>query len=141
MVVRQDRTRWSEHEELKRPVSSVTHRLAQTVVIQRLSDANEAIMAALTELVIAKELRISNVRYNTPKPYFLVILVLPHDFNRRAISAQLELQMLAEEATKVYINIDITRYIRDVVVGIRNHPNIQGGLTARASQDLVTVTK
>lgn len=46
-----------------------------------------------------------------------------------------------EKATKVHVNIDITRYVRDIVVGIRTHPRVKGGITARCSQDLVTVTK
>lgn len=52
-----------------------------------------------------------------------------------------EIKALAEKASKVHVNIDITRYVRDIVVGIRTHPRVKGGLTARCSQDLVTVTK
>lgn len=52
-----------------------------------------------------------------------------------------EIANLASQASRVFINIDITRYIRDIVVGVRTHPLVQGGLTARASQDLIKVTR
>ncbi|KAI7887919.1 uncharacterized protein EV154DRAFT_595007 [Mucor mucedo] len=116
-------------------------RIAQTLIMQGLDSANESIQALLLELIVTKELRISNVRYNVPKPCFLVISVLPQGYNRLSISSQLEIRGLAERATKVHVNIDITRYIRDIVVGIRTHPRVKGGLTARCSQDLVIVTK
>ncbi|CEG85129.1 hypothetical protein RMATCC62417_18854 [Rhizopus microsporus] len=125
--------------------------------------------------MINKELRLSNIRYNVPKPFFLIIAVLPHDFNRRSISAQLidrffisyqfeeemfqtqslskpftrrqalmrqdEIKALSDKAKKVHVHIDISRYVRDIVVGIRTHPRVKGGITARSSQDLVTVIK
>lgn len=39
------------------------------------------------------------------------------------------------------MNIAVSRYVRDIVVGIRTHPKVKGGLTARCSKDLMTVTK
>jgi hypothetical protein len=151
----------------------------------------------------------TNVRYNTPKPYFLTISVLPETGYHQTLSSPLvsptvrnrarrairlfthspfnyqldhffisyhcrddlfsspsngtplqddlapppppprrtallrsdEIKTLADQASQVHINIDITRYIRDIVVGVRTHPLVSGGLTARTSQDLVTVTK
>ncbi|KAG0168828.1 hypothetical protein DFQ28_004206 [Apophysomyces sp. BC1034] len=170
---KKDRSRWSDHDEpLKR--TSGMNRLAQSLIIQRLDEASELTQAALLELIITKELRISNVRYNTPKPYFLLIVVLPQDYNCRTIATPLldrffvsynfdedmvphpmmrssgrraacmkteEIKLMAEQAARVHINIDISRFIRDIVVGLRTHPLVQGGLTARASQDLVSVTK
>ncbi|CDH60323.1 predicted protein [Lichtheimia corymbifera JMRC:FSU:9682] len=63
-------------------------------------------------------------------------------FGRRmALIKNEEIASLATQASRVFINIDITRYIRDIVVGVRTHPLVQGGLTARASQDLVKVTR
>lgn len=176
------RSRWSEHEDMKRSYisSSSSTRIAQALLVQGLDEANDSIQALLLELIVTKELRISNVRYNVPKPFFLVISVLPQGYNRLSISSQLmdrffvsynfeedmfqnsstpvslvrksssrrfalmkheEIKALMEKATKVHVNIDITRYVRDIVVGIRTHPRVKGGITARCSQDLVTVTK
>lgn len=85
-----DRSRWSDHEDMRRlqPTTSST-RLAQTLIMQGLDAANESIQALLLELIVTKELRISNVKYNVPKPFFLVIAVLPQGYNRLAISSQL----------------------------------------------------
>ncbi|KAG2233802.1 hypothetical protein BDF21DRAFT_432563 [Thamnidium elegans] len=180
---KRDRSRWSENEDLKRSYASSTtsNKLAQTLIMQNLDSANESIQALLLELIVMKELKMANVRYNVPKP-FLVIAVLPQGYNRLSISSQLldrffvsynfeedmflhtnlsmlnppvrqtnlrrhslmkhdEIRGLTERASNVHVNIDITRYIRDIVVGIRTHPRVKGGLTARCSQDLVTVTK
>ncbi|KAI9479499.1 hypothetical protein BDB00DRAFT_775817, partial [Zychaea mexicana] len=116
-------------------------KLAQSVIIQRLDDTNEHVQATLLELIVAKELKISNARYTVPKPYFIVIVVLPQNYKRTNTSSQLEIKALAAQVSHVHINIDITRYIRDIVVGIRTHPLVQGGLTARSSQEFVIVTK
>ncbi|KAI7880371.1 hypothetical protein K492DRAFT_130188 [Lichtheimia hyalospora FSU 10163] len=116
-------------------------KLAQAVVIQRLDDADPLVQATLLELIVTKELKMGNARYTVPKPHFLVILVLPRTHERSSVSSQLEIANLAMQASRVFINIDITRYIRDIVVGVRTHPLVQGGLTARASQDLVKVTR
>lgn len=57
--------------------------------MQGLDAANDSIQALLLELIVTKELRISNVKYNIPKPFFLVISVLPQGYNRLFISSQL----------------------------------------------------
>ncbi|KAI8969947.1 hypothetical protein BDF20DRAFT_826413, partial [Mycotypha africana] len=116
-------------------------RIASAVIVQELNNSHESVQALLLELIVAKELRIANVRYNIPKPFFLIIAVLPHGYNRLAISSQLEIKALSEKANRVHVSIDINRYIRDIVVGIRTHPLVKGGLTARCSQDLVIVLK
>lgn len=60
---------------------------------------------------------------------------------RAALMKYEEIRTLSKHANDVHVNIDITRYVRDIVVGIRTHPRVKGGLTARCSQDLITVTK
>ncbi|KAI9318411.1 hypothetical protein BX666DRAFT_1876637 [Dichotomocladium elegans] len=124
-------------------------RLAQAAIIQNLNATDLAVQATLLEtltdrelaqLIVAKELKIGNARFVVPKPHFLVILVLPREC-KPSLSSQLEIQVLANHASKVHIDIDITRYIRDIVVGVRAHPLVQGGLTARTSQDLIQVTR
>ncbi|RUS31722.1 hypothetical protein BC938DRAFT_477223 [Jimgerdemannia flammicorona] len=52
-----------------------------------------------------------------------------------------ELEELSVQASKVTVSNDITRYIRDIVVGIRTHRMVQGGLTTRSSTDLVEVLR
>lgn len=64
-------------------------RLAQTLIMQGLDASDAAIQALLLELIVTKELRISNVKYNVPKPFFLVIAVLPQGYDRLGISSQL----------------------------------------------------
>ncbi|CAO3613683.1 unnamed protein product [Cunninghamella echinulata] len=73
--------------------------------------------------------------------------LLPNDIRSKSQSRRMalfqneEIKSLADYASKVHINIDITRYIRDIVVGIRTHNLVQGGLTARTSQDIINVTR
>lgn len=88
---RRSRSRWSEHEDMKRSYisSSSSTRIAQALLVQGLDEASDSIQALLLELIVTKELRISNVRYNVPKPFFLVISVLPQGYNRLSISSQL----------------------------------------------------
>ncbi|KAI8069351.1 hypothetical protein BC940DRAFT_297540 [Gongronella butleri] len=52
-----------------------------------------------------------------------------------------EIDALERQAKSIYVHIDVTRYIRDIIVGLRTHPRVTGGLTARTSEDLVRVTK
>ncbi|ORY92307.1 hypothetical protein BCR43DRAFT_417320, partial [Syncephalastrum racemosum] len=118
------------------------NKLAQAAVIQRLDEADALVQATLLELMVAKELRMANVRYTVPKPFLVIVIsfVKPYHFRRTALIKSDEIQMLAERSHRVHINIDITRYIRDIVVGVRTHPLVSGGLTARTSRDLVSVT-
>ncbi|KAL0077082.1 hypothetical protein F4703DRAFT_1882101 [Phycomyces blakesleeanus] len=64
-----------------------------------------------------------------------------HLGRRAALVKSEEIKQLGDRAAEVHIDIDISRYIRDIVVGVRTHPLVIGGLTARASQELVLVTK
>ncbi|CEP19665.1 hypothetical protein [Parasitella parasitica] len=184
---RRDKSRLIDHDDMRKSYATSatvvgSTRLAQTLIMQGLDTANSSIQALLLELIVTKELRISNIKYNAPKLSFLVIAVLPQGYDRLKISSQLmdrffvsynfdqdmflhssmsipnplvrhsssrrfalmkhdEIKALTEKANKVHVNIDITRYVRDIVVGIRTHPKVKGGLTARCSQDLVAVTK
>lgn len=91
---RKDKYRWSDHEDMRRSYAASTSasgstRLAQTLIMQELNASEASIQALLLELIVTKELRISNVKYNVPKPFFLVIAVLPQGYNRLKISSQL----------------------------------------------------
>jgi hypothetical protein len=74
---------------MKRAYTSSSTKIAQTLIMQGLDVANDSTQALLLELIVTKELRISNVRYNVPKPFFLVISVLPQGYSRLSISSQL----------------------------------------------------
>lgn len=94
MHSKRDKSRWSDHEDTKRPYAASTigmgsTRLAQTLIMQGLDASDASIQALLLELIVTKELRISNVKYNVPKPFFLVIAVLPQGYDRLKISSQL----------------------------------------------------
>lgn len=52
-----------------------------------------------------------------------------------------EIERLSQRMDSIHIDSDILRYIRDIVVGIRMHPKVRGGLTARASMDCITAVK
>jgi MoxR-like ATPase len=52
-----------------------------------------------------------------------------------------EIEDLSKKMDNVTIHNDMHRYMRDVVVGIRTHRLVKGGLTARASSELVTLVK
>lgn len=41
----------------------------------------------------------------------------------------------------VTVSNDMMRYIRDVIVGVRTHEAVHGGLTARAALDLELIMK
>ncbi|KAI8973915.1 hypothetical protein BDB01DRAFT_808087 [Pilobolus umbonatus] len=156
-------------------------RPAHTIILQGLDMTNESLQSILLELIVTKELRLTNVKYTVPRHAFLIIAVVPENYHRLSISPQLmdrffisynfdedaftrpntsftttprslnlrrhaymrndEIKYLSEKTKSIYVNIDVTRYVRDIVVGIRTHPRVKGGLTARCSKDLITVTK
>jgi MoxR-like ATPase len=91
VLSKRDRTRWSDHEDMKRSyiVPNASTRIAQTLIMQELNVADESIQSLLLELIVTKELRMSNVKYNVPKPSFLVIGILPQGYDRLAIASQL----------------------------------------------------
>lgn len=88
---KKDKTRLLEPEDLKRSHSALNkyRKMAQTIIIQGLDVADISVQSLLLELIITKELRFSNVKYTLPKPFFLVIAVLPQGYNRLSISSQL----------------------------------------------------
>lgn len=73
----------------QQPKRSSMTRIVQTLIIEDLDKAEESIQTILLDLMVNKELYLSNIRYNVPKPFFLIITVLPHDFNRLSINSQL----------------------------------------------------
>ncbi|CAO3674939.1 unnamed protein product [Rhizopus stolonifer] len=76
-----------ENEEIKRPLSST--RIVQALIMEELDKSEESIQAILLDLIMNRELKLSNIRYSVPKPFFLIVAVLPHDFDRRAVNSQL----------------------------------------------------
>ncbi|CAG8438432.1 14015_t:CDS:10 [Ambispora leptoticha] len=52
-----------------------------------------------------------------------------------------EIEDFSKKMEKVFIHNDMQRYIRDVVIGMRTHRIVKGGITARTASDLVTLVK
>ncbi|CAG8546772.1 4950_t:CDS:2 [Acaulospora colombiana] len=84
------------------PYISLSRKLAQVIIIEDLTDANEVIYAFIMEE---------------------------------------EIDELSRRMDQVTVHNDMQRYMRDVVVGLRTHRLVKGGLTARASSDLGTLVK
>ncbi|KAG9286744.1 hypothetical protein G9A89_012294 [Geosiphon pyriformis] len=149
-----------------------SRKLANAVIIEGLTDANEVIHAYLLEILIRKQA----VDRHIPRP-FIVIALLPQSNGRHNLPSQLldhffisytyetttgnigggksslsvnrknslvrnsELEDLSQRIDKVMVHNDMQRYMRDVIVGVRTHRSVKGGITARTSSDLVTLVK
>ncbi|KAF9161719.1 hypothetical protein DFQ26_004211 [Actinomortierella ambigua] len=121
--------------------SGVTYsgrRLAQAIILDGLENASQEVYAILLEMIITKEINDRN-RYLLPD--LIVIAVFNTPKVPSNIPKQLDWDELAKRMKRVTVSNDMMRYIRDIVVGIRTHVDVDGGLTPRASQDLVTVVK
>ncbi|CAG8632462.1 13149_t:CDS:2 [Funneliformis mosseae] len=135
--------------------------LAKAVIIENLLNADETIYALLLEILIRRQVIDRSTVYNLPKS-FLVIVLLPMTSMKYNLPNQLgveagkspiitakksplikpaEIEDLSKKMDNVTIHNDMHRYMRDVVVGIRTHRLVKGGLTARASSDLVTLVR
>ncbi|RHZ76891.1 hypothetical protein Glove_187g119 [Diversispora epigaea] len=157
-----------------------SRKLANAVIIENLSEANEYIYAFIMDEILIKKRIIekSNV-LNLPRPFILIALlptpktssginlpnqlmdrffinytyegggggigkssILSNLYNRKGpIIRTSELDSLSENMEAVTIHNDMQRYMRDIVVGLRTHRLVKGGLTARASTDLETLVK
>ncbi|CAG8518949.1 12075_t:CDS:2 [Ambispora gerdemannii] len=65
----------------------------------------------------------------------------PLVLNRKNMVRYAEIEDFSRKIEKVFIHNDMQRYIRDVVIGVRTHRIVKGGITARTSSDLVTLVK
>ncbi|KAF9975518.1 hypothetical protein BGZ73_000822 [Actinomortierella ambigua] len=121
--------------------SGVTYsgrRLAQAIILDGLENASQEVYAILLEMIVTKEI---NDRNRFLLPDLIIIAVFHTPKVPSIIPKQLDWDELAKRMRRVVVSNDMMRYIRDIVVGIRTHAEVDGGLTPRASQDLVTVVK
>ncbi|CAI2183534.1 9756_t:CDS:2 [Funneliformis geosporum] len=144
------------------PYISSSRSLAKAVIIENLLDADEIIYAFLLEILIRRQVIDRSTVYNLPKSFLVIVLLpitsmkynLPNQLlDRFFISYTYEgvgagkspinpaKKDLSKKMDNVTIHNDMHRYMRDVVVGIRTHRLVKGGLTARASSDLVTLVR
>ncbi|KAI9591476.1 hypothetical protein BDF19DRAFT_454778 [Syncephalis fuscata] len=60
---------------------------------------------------------------------------------RQALVPYSEIRDLADHCINMSIGASVSRYIRDIVVAIRNHHAVEAGVTARSMLDLETVVR
>lgn len=146
-------------------------RVAQAIVLDGLENASQEVYATLLEMAISKEIndrnrytfpdliiiaifRSPNVPDNIPKQlldYFAINgsyqsstpqpRIQPAPPRKHAFFRRAELDDFSKRMKAVTVSNDMMRYIRDVVVGIRTHEAVHGGLTARAALDLEVILK
>ncbi|KAF9179426.1 hypothetical protein BGZ51_006926 [Haplosporangium sp. Z 767] len=136
-------------------------RIAQAIILDGLENASQEVYATLLEMIINKEINDRN-RYvlpdliiiaifsspkvpdNIPKQlldYFAVNGAYYHSTVQSRIQPMPEWDEFSKRMKAVTVSNDMMRYIRDVIVGIRTHEAVHGGLTARAALDLEAIIK
>ncbi|CAJ0904843.1 10366_t:CDS:2 [Entrophospora sp. SA101] len=143
------------------PYFSNSRKLAHAVIIESLTEANETIHALLMEILVKKQVVDRSSVCGLPKPFIIVALLPITDSNSYDIPRQLLDRFFISYTYESVIGIpsgggrspmnvnrhnvivhnDMERYIRDVVVGIRTHRLVKGGVTARSYLDFVTLIK
>ncbi|KAG0196348.1 hypothetical protein BGX28_010263 [Mortierella sp. GBA30] len=121
--------------------SGVTYsgrRIAQAIILDGLENASQEVYATLMEMIINKEINDRN-RYVFPDLIVIAVFNSPNIPDN--IPKQLDWDELSKRMKAVTVSNDMTRYIRDVTVGIRTHEAVHGGLTARAALDLEAIMK
>ncbi|GJJ67849.1 hypothetical protein EMPS_00195 [Entomortierella parvispora] len=146
-------------------------RIAQAIILDGLENASQEIFAVIMEMIITREINDRNryvfpdliviavfnsptVPDNIPKQlldyfaingsyYFSTPQPKPQSVpNRRhALFRRTDWDELSKRMKTVTVANDMTRYIRDVIVAIRTHEAVHGGLTARAALDLEAIMK
>ncbi|CAG8525548.1 11423_t:CDS:2 [Diversispora eburnea] len=120
-------TTTTSNYELHSPFISNSRKLANAVIIENLSEANECIYAFIMDEM---DRFFINYTYEGGGG----IGKSPMGFNlcnrKGPIIRTTELDSLSENMETVTIHNDIQRYMRDIVVGLRTHRLVKGGLTA-----------
>ncbi|KAF9962483.1 hypothetical protein BGZ72_004852 [Mortierella alpina] len=146
-------------------------RIAQAIILDGLENASQEVYATLMEMIINKEINDRNryvlpdliivaifnsptvpdnipkqlldyfaingtYHCSTPQPRIQSIPARKHALFRRTDWDELSKRMKA-----ITVSNDMTRYIRDVIVAVRTHEAVHGGLTARAALDLEAIMK
>ncbi|KAF9922042.1 hypothetical protein FBU30_007884 [Linnemannia zychae] len=113
-------------------------RIAQAIILDGLENASEEVYAVLLEMIINKEINDRN-RYMLPD--LIIIAIFRSSTVPEKVPRQLDWDELSKRMKVVTVSNDMTRYIRDVVVAVRTHEAVFGGLTSRAAVDLETIMK
>ncbi|KAF9903709.1 hypothetical protein EC991_003436 [Linnemannia zychae] len=113
-------------------------RIAQAIILDGLENASQEVYAVLLEMIINKEINDRN-RYVLPDLIIIAIFNSPNVPEN--VPKQLDWDELSKRMKVVTVSNDMTRYIRDVIVAIRTHEAVYGGLTARAALDLEAIMK
>ncbi|KAF9580879.1 hypothetical protein BGW38_002295 [Lunasporangiospora selenospora] len=113
-------------------------RIAQAIILDGLENASQDVYAVLQEIIINKAI-IDRNRYNFPDA--ILIAVFNTSTVPNSVPKQLDWDELSKRMRSVTVSNDMVRYIRDVIVGVRTHEAVHGGLTARAALDLEIIMK
>ncbi|KAF9108555.1 hypothetical protein BGX27_008290 [Mortierella sp. AM989] len=146
-------------------------RIAQAIILDGLENASQEVYAILLEMIVTKEIndrnryvlpdliiiaifRSPNIPEKVPRQlldYFAINgtyqfsasqpRIQPVPARRHALFRRTEWDELTKRMKVVTVSNDMMRYIRDVIVGVRTHEAVHGGLTARAALDLETIIK
>ncbi|KAG0356882.1 hypothetical protein BG005_004146 [Podila minutissima] len=124
--------------ELPTGVTYGGRKIAQAIILDGLENASQEVYAVLLEMIINKGINDRN-RYELPD--LIIIAVFSSQNVPDNIPKQLDWDELSKRMKAVTVSNDMMRYIRDVIVGVRTHEAVHGGLTARAALDLELIMK
>ncbi|KAG0049619.1 hypothetical protein BGZ83_005544 [Gryganskiella cystojenkinii] len=152
-------------------VTYVGRRIAQAIILDGLENASQEVFAVILEMIITREINDRNryvfpdliviavftsstVPENIPKQlldyfainasyYFSMPQPRPQTIptRRHALFRRTDWDELTKRMKTVTVSTDMMRYIRDVIVAVRTHEAVHGGLTARAALDLEAIMK
>ncbi|KAG0039607.1 hypothetical protein BGZ82_007465 [Podila clonocystis] len=124
--------------ELPTGVTYGGRKIAQAIILDGLENASQEVYAVLLEMIINKGINDRN-RYELPD--LIIIAVFSSQNVPENIPKQLDWDELSKRMKAVTVSNDMMRYIRDVIVGVRTHEAVHGGLTARTALDLELIMK
>ncbi|KAF9361113.1 hypothetical protein BGX26_005742 [Mortierella sp. AD094] len=146
-------------------------KIAQAIILDDLENASQEVYATLLEMIVTKEINDKNryvlpdliiiavfgspnIPDKIPKQlldYFAIngtyqlsipqLRIQPVPARRHALFRRTEWDELSKRMKVVTVSNDMMRYIRDVIVAVRTHEAVHGGLTARAALDLEAIIK
>ncbi|KAG0000787.1 hypothetical protein BGZ79_005477 [Entomortierella chlamydospora] len=146
-------------------------KIAQAIILDDLENASQEVYATLLEMIVTKEINDKNryvlpdliiiavfgspnIPDKIPKQlldYFAIngtyqplipqLRIQPVPPRRHALFRRTDWEELSKRMKVVTVSNDMMRYIRDVIVAVRTHEAVHGGLTARAALDLEAIIK
>ncbi|KAF9202247.1 hypothetical protein BGZ49_007571 [Haplosporangium sp. Z 27] len=146
-------------------------KIAQAIILDDLENASQEVYAILMEMIVTKEINdrnryvlpdliiiavfgSSSIPDKIPKQlldYFAIngtyqpsipqLRIQPVPARKHALFRRTEWDDLSKRMKVVTVSNDMMRYIRDVIVGVRTHEAVHGGLTSRAALDLEIIMK